>query len=174
MEKQKISVIIISGPVGVGKTTVSDAISEILSERSIPHAVIDLDNLRYVFPRPLNDPFHSKLGYKNLAAVWKNYQEAGLTRVIIPNVVEELSDKEKIEDAIPGSYITVVRLLAPIETIHKRLKDREKSQKSLDWHLSRATELSSQLEKSGVEDFVIDVDNKTPAEIAKEILSYVD
>lgn len=174
MEKHKIPVLIIIGPVGVGKTTVSDAVSEILIERSIPHAVIDLDNLRYAFPRPSKDPFHAELGYKNLAAVWKNYKDVGVTFIVIPNVLEERSDEEKIKEAIPGAKVTVVRLRAPIETIHNRLKTREKSEKSLNWHLNRAAQLNDQLEQSKIEDFVVDIDDKAPSEIAKEILSRFD
>lgn len=170
MEKLNVEVLVISGPVGVGKTTVSDAISEILSSKSIHHAVIDLDNLRYAFPRPSNDWFHSALGYKNLAAVWKNYKEVGTTCVIIPNVMEQRSDIEHIKKAIPGARVTVVRLQASLKIIHNRLKDREKSEKSLNWHLNRATQLYSQLSQAKIENFVVDIDNKTPIEIAEEVI----
>lgn len=169
-----VSVIVISGPVGAGKTTVADAISEILCAKSVPHAVIDLDNLRYAFPRPANDWFHSALGYKNLAAVWKNYRDVGATYAVIPNVVEEVSDVENIKKAIPGARVTVVRLRAPLKTLHKNLRGREQSEKSLDWHLKRASKLHDQLEKSKVEDVVVDVVGKTPAEIAEEILRHTE
>lgn len=170
MGKSSVPVIVLSGPVGVGKTTVADAISEILRAKSIHHAVIDLDNLRYAFPRPSNDYFHSALGYKNLAAVWKNYKKVGVTCVIIPNVMEERTDIEHIKKAIPGAHVIVVRLQATLEIIHNRLKDREKSEKSLNWHLNRATQLHNQLAQSKVEDFVVDIGDKTPNVIAEEIL----
>ena len=37
-----IHVLVISGPVGVGKTTVAAAISELLAEHNCLHAVVDL------------------------------------------------------------------------------------------------------------------------------------
>lgn len=170
MQKLYVPVLIISGPVGVGKTTISDAISEILSDKSIHHAVIDLDSLRYAFPRPSNDWFHSVLGYQNLAAVWKNYKKVGATCVIIPNVMEKRSEIEHIKKAIPDAKVTVVRLQAPLEIVHTRLKAREKSEKSLNWHLNRATQLHAELKQTKAEDIVIDVENKTPSAIAEEIL----
>lgn len=170
MEKSNVAVLVISGPVGVGKTTVSDAISEILSSKLIYHAVIDLDNLRYAFPRPSNDYFHSALGYKNLAAVWKNYKEVGATCVIIPNVMEERSEVEHIKKAIPGAHVIVVRLQVSLDIIHNRLRDREKSEKSLNWHLNRATQLHNQLAQAKIEDFIVDIDDKTPIAIAEEII----
>lgn len=166
----KVQVLIIIGPVGIGKTSIADAISEILSEKSIHHAVIDLDHLRYAFPRPSTDWFHTKLGYKNLAAVWKNYQEVGVKCIIIPNVLEDREDIKHIEEAIPGAVVTVVRLTAPIETIHNRIKGREKSEKSLNWHLNRAVELNNKLEGKNVEDFTVSTENKSIKEIAEEVL----
>jgi adenylylsulfate kinase len=170
MIMEKVPVLVIIGPVGVGKTSVADAISEILSERSVHHAVIDLDSLRYAFPRPSDDWFHTKLGYKNLARVWQNYKEIGVRCVVIPNVLEERSDIKYIEEAIPGAQVTVTRLKAPVATIHERLRGREKSEKSLAWHLNRAEELSHHLESKQVEDFIVDTENKSIEDIAKEVL----
>lgn len=161
---------IISGSVGVGKSGVADAMSEILINKHMPHAVVDMDCLRDAFPRPKEDPFHEKLGLKNLSAVWKNFKEAGVTCLIIPNVVEHRSYLDKFQSAIPGAEITIVRLRAKNRNIQKRLKDREEGS-SLKWHLKRAEELTKKLEDARVEDFVVDTDDKKRVEIAKEILS---
>lgn len=40
----------LNGSVGVGKTTTAEAVGDLLAERGIPHAVIDLDVLRRVLP----------------------------------------------------------------------------------------------------------------------------
>jgi len=171
---ENVHVLVINGAVGVGKTSVAHVLSDILSENSIHHAVIDLDALRYAFPRPPEDQFHMVLGYKNLSAIWKNYRELDIQYFIIPNVVEDLSEVGHIEQAIPGANVTVVRLTAPVPTIHNRLREREKSEKSLNWHLNRAVELSAHLEKMKVEDVVINTENKSVDEVAKEILIKVE
>lgn len=35
--------LLITGPVGVGKTTVAEAVGDVLATAGVPHAVIDLD-----------------------------------------------------------------------------------------------------------------------------------
>ncbi|MBI2515245.1 adenylyl-sulfate kinase [Candidatus Wolfebacteria bacterium] len=166
---RKLSVLVISGAVGAGKTSAANAISEILSEQSIPNAVIDLDNLRSSFPRPADDPHHMALGYKNLASVWQNYKEVGVTHVIIPSVIEERSDRDSIAAAIPEADIQIVRLKTPVAILHERLKNRETGI-SLNWHLERAVELEKQLERDRIEDFVVDTENKSIKAVAEEIL----
>lgn len=170
LKTDKIPVLVISGTVGVGKSSVASEISDILISRGISHGVIDLDYLRHAFPRPPDDPFHTALGYKNLSQIAKNYRDANVTRLIIPNVVEEKTDIDKIRNAIPGADILVVRLRGKLDTIQERLKKREIGT-SLRWHLHRAEELSEILEKTKTEDFIVDIDNKSINEIAQEVLS---
>ena len=45
---ETIRVIFLNGPVGVGKSTVANAISELLEARGVHHAVVDMDYLRSV------------------------------------------------------------------------------------------------------------------------------
>ncbi|HEU4966351.1 MAG TPA: adenylyl-sulfate kinase [Candidatus Saccharimonadales bacterium] len=54
--KSAIQVLIITGPVGVGKSSTAMAVSEILQDRAISHAVVDMDYLRSAYPRPEHDP----------------------------------------------------------------------------------------------------------------------
>src|SRR4030081_1642446 len=96
-----IPVLNIIGPVGIGKTSVAEAISKIFTyDQPTPHAIIDLDDVRRSYPAPQNDPFNMALGYKNLAAVWHNYAEAGARCVIIPNVTESQEHIDEIRRAI--------------------------------------------------------------------------
>ena len=166
---QPISVLLIRGPVGVGKTSVAFTISDILKRKSVPHVIIDLDSLREAYPRPKDDPFHMMLGYKNLHAIWENYKELGVAHLVIPNVVENADDLESIRTAIPGANIKVIRLRATLETIRQRLKGRDTGE-SLRWHLHRAKELVDQLELVPIGDFVIDTDQKNLHDVAQEIL----
>ncbi len=133
---------------------------------------IDLDYIRDAYPKPKNDPFHMRLGYKNLSALWKNYKTVGVTHFIVPNVVENKSDLKKFKTAIPNVNIQVVRLKEDIKTIHSRLKNRDKGE-SLKWHLNCAIVLTKQLENAKVENFVIDTKNKSILKIAEEIISNV-
>lgn len=173
MTDNAIDVLVITGSVGVGKSSTADAISEILRKRDVPHAVIDMDYLRYAFPRPTDDPFHQVLGAKNLASVWKNYESIGVRKIIIPNVVEDKADVDAIAKAIPNAKVTVVHLKANLDTVHKRLHERhgKRDMDNLNWHLDRAVELTKQLEDADVEDFVVDTEDKPLTDVAEQILA---
>lgn len=65
--------LLITGTVGSGKTTVAETISELLVERGMTHAVVDLDQLRLSWPPPVGDRFNYALELANLRAVAANY-----------------------------------------------------------------------------------------------------
>ncbi|HET8521870.1 MAG TPA: hypothetical protein VFL82_01480 [Thermomicrobiales bacterium] len=168
MQPVHVPTLIVTGPVGVGKTTVATAIVDVLDGGGIPSAFVDMDALRACYPRPAGDPFHTALGYRNLAALWANFREVGAERLVLADVVES-RDLSPYRQAVPGADITVVRLIASPETITRRLHGREDGV-SLAWHLARAVELASLMEREGVGDLVIDTNDETPAALAEGIL----
>jgi predicted ABC-type ATPase len=74
---EPIRVLILNGPVGVGKSTIANTVSEVLEQRGVPHALVEMDYLAAAYPRPDDDPFHQELAVRNLAAVWANFRAAG-------------------------------------------------------------------------------------------------
>ncbi len=164
-----VQVLVITGPVGVGKTSVARAISDLLGNAAVAHTMIDMDMLRWCYPSNPADPFHGQLGLQNLAAVWANYQAAGAQRVVMADVVETLTTVAQYEKAIPGAVVTVARLHAPVATLHARLAGRETGA-DLEWHQNRAIELAAQMEETALEDLRVDTEGKTVPEIAQEII----
>ena len=61
--------LLISGTVGAGKTTVADAVGDLLSARPIPNAVLDLDWLSRSWPCPPGDPFNVSMRLRNVRVV---------------------------------------------------------------------------------------------------------
>ncbi|MEJ2131334.1 MAG: adenylyl-sulfate kinase [Gammaproteobacteria bacterium] len=142
-------VVIVSGPVGVGKTTVAEELSEILNEKRTPHTLIDFDQLRYTYPRPLDDPWGNRLAFENLASIWGNCVSAGALNLIVASVVETSDFIDQIEAAIPDAEPVTVQLAAEVGTLHARVRRREIGS-GLDWHLNRAAELARILESEDV------------------------
>ena len=168
-----LPIVIISGPVGVGKTSVGGEISNILEQRSIPHTFIDFDQLRYTFPRPTDDPWNNVLALENLKSVWSNCEKAGASNLIISYVVEEESFLTELSKKIPSSATVIFQLSAPIGTLYSRIQRRE-NDSGLVWHQNRACELLDILSRQSTPcDHRINTDHKQVTEIAVEIVDLV-
>jgi hypothetical protein len=173
MTEISIPVVVISGPVGVGKSTVGEEVSNGLNRRQVPHTFVDFDQLRYTYPRPSDDPWGDRLGLKNLADLWRNSFAAGARNLVIAYVVEHQAFIEDLQAVIPNSAMVTVQLGATVETLQQRVRYRETGS-GLDWHLRRAVELARRLESLETPcDQRIRTDGRSVAEIATAILEQV-
>ena len=165
-----IDAIIVTGPVGAGKSTVAAAVSDVLAEMQVRHAMIDQDYLRWVYPGEPGDRFNSRLGFRNLASVWTNIRETNPRCVVVADVVEDREQSLRdYRSALPGTHVSIVRLDVPLPVILERLEKRE-SEDSIEWYRQRAPELQGIMERGQIEDVLIDVGYRSPKEVAAEIL----
>lgn len=164
--------LVISGPVGVGKTTIGTELSSILERRLIAHSFIDLDGLAQTYPRTPDDPFGNKIALSNLSLVWANCLKHGSKNLIVARVVETAADVEKLGQATGISKITVCQLYAPDSTLLMRVRSREIGS-DREWHERRSLELARQLEQTDFADFLVDTEAREPADIAEEIAGKV-
>lgn len=164
--------LLIIGAVGVGKSTVIDALADELAGRGIPGAAMDLDHLRHSWPAPAEDPFNSRLELENLRAVAETYRAAGAQVLLAAGVLEERSARGAHERAV-GCPLTVVRLTAPRELVRERLHRRhELDPEGLAWHLARFDELSAILDAAEVEDVTVPI-REDPHVTARAVLETV-
>src|SRR5690606_29039283 len=98
-----VPTLIVTGTVGVGKTTVASEISDILSDREVPHAFVDIDAISTSWPP--QGPFNQHMAMKHLASIWQNFRGAGAERLVLACVVESEEDVEAYEEAVPGAKI---------------------------------------------------------------------
>ena len=164
-----VRVLLVTGPVGVGKTTVALEASDLLEAAGVPHAVIDVDALSWCYPTPVNDPFNNRLALRNLRCVWANFAAAGAVRLILARVVETRDELGAFREAVPGAELTVVRLRASNETLLRRVAGREVGSHR-EWSLNRAVELARLMDHQAVEDHLVDTDGRTVTDIATEVL----
>lgn len=169
-EQETIPAIVVTGPVGSGKSTTIAEMSRLLEEQAIRHAVIDMDYLRWVDPEPDGDPFGARLGYRNLAAIWPNLMDVGIRCVLIADVVESRGQIREYENAMPGASVTIVRLDVPMSELLRRLEGRE-GEHTIEWYVRRAPELQGIMEREGVGDVVINVGGQEAEAVASEILA---
>jgi adenylylsulfate kinase len=166
-----VPVLVITGPVGVGKTSTADAVSGLLSERGILHACVDLPQISKAFPERPDDPWNEQLGHRNLACMWTNFRAVGAERLIITRVLEARSLIGRIHRAVPGAEVVVVRLRAPLDIIQARIRSRDREQP--EWFLDAAAYLVPAMDEQRVEDHVIDNATLSLGETAHEILRVI-
>lgn len=165
--------LLISGPVGVGKSTVAHELSSLLEAKGVPHSCVDLDALTQTYPRDPSDPYGTALALENLAAVWANGQRRGARNLVVPRVIEARAEALAIARAVGLPDPVVCRLTASDEALLARVRHREVGS-DLDWHEKRALELSAQMSAARFEDFLVTTDRRRVSDIAAEILAQVD
>ncbi|MBB1244500.1 hypothetical protein GL263_13135 [Streptomyces durbertensis] len=162
--------LLITGTVGVGKTSVADAASGALTRARIPHAVVDLDRLCQFWPAPADDPFNLGLQLRNLRALARNHFEAGARRLVLAGVVECRRDRARYRAAV-GAELSVCRLTADPAALRERLVRRHHDDEDgLRWHLRRAGELTGILDRARPEDFSVDTSGRSVIEVAGAVL----
>ncbi|HEU5486033.1 MAG TPA: AAA family ATPase [Microlunatus sp.] len=165
--------LLLIGTVGVGKTTTADAVGLQLEAASVPHAVIDLDEIRRLWPRSASDQSGDEIELRNLASLAVNYFRAGALRLIMAGTCESWSDRRSYESAVAVPLV-VCRLHAPLDVLVSRLSDRHSDEPGeLDWHLHRAPELDAILDSARIADADVSTDSRTPMDVAADVLSSI-
>jgi ribose 1,5-bisphosphokinase PhnN len=125
-------ILLITGPAGIGKSTLCWEIGAQLAASQVSHAVIETDEIDRVFPPPAPEdlekiaPGTSDVSALNLAAIWSTYRALGHSRLIMSGVMLHVRhDLRWITAAIPDAQITIVRLHASESTLVERLDKRE-------------------------------------------------
>lgn len=167
MKDNRTAVLLISGTMGSGKTTVLGEMSDVLSQHGVHHAAIDMDTLGCGHLPGKASADHVMMD--NLASVWRNYAAAGAHRVLLARAVETLDELTRITAAIPSNDMTIVRLTADRTTLQRRIAQREPGMNQ-NVFMKRATELDKILSTANLEHFVIVNDGQSMTEVAQDIL----
>ena len=161
-----MKVIVISGSMGSGKTTVLGEASDILAEHATPHAIVDLDAIGTVL---LPDDAARDLLLRNVTALYRNFVAAGITRVLLADVIETREHLDQLQQAMAGAELVLCRLTAGVETMQRRLRIREPGIHQ-ERFVTRSRALHEALQTAKLEDFVVLNDGRTIMEVAREVL----
>lgn len=180
-QPSRTKILLITGPAGVGKSTLCWEISAQLAQAGIAHATIDTDELDRVFPIPTAEdlaaiqPGTTEVSVLNLRAIWSTYYALGRRRLIMAGVMlDPVGDSQWIREAIPDAEVVVVRLQVSEATLLDRLDRREVGSGRADQlrrSLQQAREMSGQRFDHLL---IVPTDGAMPAELARQVLRLVD
>lgn len=173
-------ILLITGPAGIGKSTLCWEIGVQLEKAAVAHAMIETDELDRIHPKPSAEelerlwPGTTDISAVNLAALWSTYRALGHTRLIISGVMlHPAFDRRWILQAIPDAAITVVRLQASETTLTERLARREVGS-GADAQLQRTLRQARRMASEGDDGLLrIPTDGKRPPELAEQVLRAV-
>lgn len=152
---------------GAGKTAVLAEASDLLTQRHIPHAAIDLDALGLA-DLPSREPSDAVM-HSNLHSVCANYSSLGVRRFLVARAIENRTDLELCRHAVAATSTVVCRLTAGLETMQQRLMMRESGVLQQQF-VDRVSELNAALDRARLEDFAIANENRSLTEVATEML----
>jgi adenylylsulfate kinase len=118
----RIKVIIVTGTMGSGKTTVVAEASDLLAQADVFHAAIDMDALGTGF---LEQGLMLDLPFRNLTSLWWNYRAAGARHLLLADAMESQAVFNRIREAILDAEFVVCRLRVDVATAQARLRSRE-------------------------------------------------
>jgi hypothetical protein len=162
-------VLLITGPVGVGKTSVAFETMEVLEERGLAHAFFDLDGLTYFHPKPADDFFGEGFALDALGLLVPRLRAAGVQRLMLARTLWERESLSRYRRALPDAEIAVVRLTAPLEVIEARIRRREVGS-GTEWYLTQAREFHERWTSRAVDDVVVQTADRDVRSIAEEVV----
>ena len=161
-----VHILLLSGSMGSGKTTVLGEASDILLDEGVPHATLDLDAMAAVL---VSEETADDLNLRNLAGVYRNFVDAGLTRILLAEAVETRNELDRLREVLWGARLLVCRLTATLDTMERRLRLREPGLHQ-DRFVLRSRTLQETLEAAKLEDFIVINDGRTITDVAREVL----
>lgn len=162
-----VPVLLVTGPIGVGKTVVLHEADALLIEAGVRHATVELEEIARCWPDAIEGS-RKAFVYRNLAALWPSFVAVGATRLLVSDLVEQRSDLRLVSEAIPGAAVTVVRLHASLSALEQRIRRREPA--SPDGDLAGARWWAQHFDEVRVEDHLVETEERPVDEIAREVL----
>jgi adenylylsulfate kinase-like enzyme len=119
-----VQVLLLSGPGGVGKSTLGWEVATQLRRLGIAHVLLDSDELDRAWP--LTAAERDQLNHANLTAFWANAAALGHTRLIFTGVfLNAAAARDWIAGCIPAASITRVVLDTSDGELEQRVRIRE-------------------------------------------------
>lgn len=177
------TVLLITGPTGVGKSTIGFKYYVDCVSAGLTAGYVDLDQIGFLRPHAPGDRMGHRLKARNLAAIWRTYRAAGATHLVATGPIENDAALRHYAAQLPGAAITVCRLTAGPEELTRRVMSRGaggswpqpgdplRGQPAgvLRAVARQAARQAAAFRRCGPAGVTVDTDGRTPAEAASMI-----
>ncbi len=173
-------VALITGPAGVGKSTIGFRFYRACLSAGLTAGYVDLSQIGFLQPPAADDLGGQRLKARNLAAIWRNYLAAGATHLVTTGVIASRTDLRFYAGELPGTEVALIRLRAGRDELRRRIMsrgaggswpepgDRLRGQ-SAQFLTSVADQASEALNRSDVGGLAVDTTSRSPDESASMI-----
>jgi len=117
-------VLLLCGPVGVGKSTIGFQLYLRCLRAGLTAGYIDLDQIGFLTPPAEGDPRSHRLKADNLAAIWQTYHAAGARHLVMTGPIENHATLQTYMAALPAATVTACRLRAGLAELRRRIMTR--------------------------------------------------
>jgi len=163
---EAVSLLVITGTMGAGKSAVLAEASDLLAVRQVEHAAIDVDALALAY---ITSQKSDDLMYANLEGICRNYAQLGVRRFLLAGAVEDRPELERCRLATSATAIVVCRLTGDIATLRQRVMARETGIRQGDY-VARVERLNAILDGANLEHFRISNQDRPVTDVAHELL----
>jgi adenylylsulfate kinase-like enzyme len=129
--------VLITGTFGTGKTSLIEELAEVLEDRGIRYAAIDLDWLAWFDPGGGDHEAATPVMLRNVDDVVANYYATGIRTYALARTMETKEQIRDLQTAL-GMPLTTVELTAPLQEIERRLRGAITSGRATDLAGARA------------------------------------
>ncbi len=169
-ERKDGEALLITGVYGTGKSSMIEEIADLLEERGLPYAALDLDWLGWFSTGRMAPDEEHRVMLSNLRTVVQNYLAAGVRYLLLAYTVRTESELNDLKSAVTLP-LKVVRLTLPFEEIRRRLQGHVTTAR----HRDDLPEAAAGLEASegvGIEDMTVASDGPI-RQVAGDILGWL-
>ena len=156
----------LTGPSGVGKTTLGREIFRRLGESGVAVAYVDADQVGMYWPVPEDDPDMHRVKARNVGEVWRVYRAAGARCLVLAGGIDSAEQAKLYVDELPGMALTICRLRVPGEELRGRFLGRRWRAEIVEQILGEA----EAFDRTRFADLCVDIGGTTVEEAASLVM----
>jgi predicted ABC-type ATPase len=162
-----VPVLWITGPAGVGKSTVSWQIFTELAHAGIHVAFADADQFCMCYPAPPGDPTRERFKARNIGALVPRYRAAGAHYVIVNGCLDPVGGAHP--ELMPQAELTICRLRADRDEVARRFLGRQGTDDGPDELLEETLAEADAMDASDFADVCVDTTGLAVAEVVERV-----